>query len=233
LRGTDGFSNLRSHSDFSSPAPPDSRLRDLVILKFGPADFLASFPLGPDPAALGVLVAGLHLWRLSLVDHQLGRGRVLTHAGAAHITGVGEPRVQDDELVNALVEPLDLDAVILGDDLAGDAPLGQCLVVAHLALEDDLLLLLAGLALQLLEELVLRDNPEDALRLVLVGNLQRKGLNVGVRGNLYVASLPLLLAYQLSADWPVRWPKEGGRGKVFPKIPAAEPESGHPKDNKL
>ncbi len=87
----------------------------------------------------------------SFVDHELGRGGVLADAGAAHITGVSEPSVQDDELVDALVELLDLDAVVLGEDLAGHLPLGHSLVVAHLALEDDLVLLLAGLALQLLQ----------------------------------------------------------------------------------
>jgi hypothetical protein len=89
----------------------------------------------------------------SFVDHELGRGGVLADTGAADVTGVGEPSVQDDELVDALVELLDLDAVVLGEDLAGHLPLGNRLLVAHLALEDDLVLLLAGLALQLLQAL--------------------------------------------------------------------------------
>jgi len=91
------------------------------------------------------------MYGTSFVDHELGRGGVLADTGAADVAGVGEPSVQDDELVDALVELLDLDAVVLGEDLSGHLPLGGGLLVAHLALKDDLVLLLAGLALQLLQ----------------------------------------------------------------------------------
>jgi hypothetical protein len=86
----------------------------------------------------------------SFVDHELGCGGVLTHARAGDVASVGESGMKDDELVDALVQPLDLDSIVLGDNFAGHLPFRRRLVVAHLALKDDLIFLLAGLALQLL-----------------------------------------------------------------------------------
>jgi hypothetical protein len=133
--------------DPGTPLNPDPQ-HCLQVLYFAPIPPLEGVKGWWEAA---IFIYSSVVYGTSFVDHKLGRGRVLADAGAAHIAGVGEPSVQDDELVDALVELLDLDAVVLGEDLAGHLPLGHCLVVAHLALEDDLVLLLAGLALQLLQ----------------------------------------------------------------------------------
>ncbi len=135
-------------SEYGSRDPIESRSTTLLEGMVAPLHPLEGAGGGGRTA---IFIYSSVVYGTSFVDHELGCGGVLADAGAAHITGVGEPSVQDDELVDALVELLDLDAVVLGEDLAGHLPLGGGLVVAHLALEDDLVLLLAGLALQLLQ----------------------------------------------------------------------------------
>ena len=115
-----------------------------------------------------VLVLRLH-HDLGLVDQQLGRGLVLTHAGTTDVSGVLDPGSQDDQSVDALVQLLDLDPVVLLHDVPGNLPLGVRLIVTHLTLEGDLLLLSAGLVLQRLQELVDGRHPELHLGLVTVG----------------------------------------------------------------
>ena len=124
-----------------------------------------------------VLVLGLH-HHLGLVDQQLSLGLVLTHAGTAHVASVLDPGPQDDQSVDALVQFLDLDPVVLLHDVPSDLPLGVGLVVSHLTLEGDLLLLGAGLVLQRLQELVDRRHPELHLSLVTVGFTLKQALSL-------------------------------------------------------
>ena len=115
------------------------------------------------------MILGLHLGRRGLVHDQLRLGLVLADAGAADVAGVGDARAEHDHAVHALVQLLDLDPVVLGHHVPGDAPLRVALLVQHLALEGDLLLLPAGLVLQRLEELVDRGHAQLHLGLVAVG----------------------------------------------------------------
>ena len=149
---------------------------------------IPTFSFCLDFTIVGVLVFGLR-HDLGLVDQQLCLGLVLADTGAADVARVLDPGPQDDQSVDALVQLLDLDPVVLLDNISGNPPLGVSLVVHHLTLECDLLLLRAGLVLQWLEELVDWRHPQLHLGLVTVGLALKQTL--GLAGNVLDDQHPL------------------------------------------
>ena len=119
----------------------------------------------------------------NLVHHQLCLGLVLADTLAGDGARVGETGVEDNQPVDALLESLDLDPVVLNDKLAVDQPLSATVGVniGHLALHRHLLLLCARLVLKRLQELVDRCHPQRHLGLIAVGlALEEAG---GLAGN--------------------------------------------------
>ena len=152
-------------------------IRVIISQNFRQTLQIPTFSFCLDFTIVGVLVFGLR-HDLGLVDQQLGLGLVLADTGAADVARVLDPGPQDDQSVDALVQLLDLDPVVLLHDVPSDLPLGVRLVVSHLTLEGDLLLLSAGLVLQRLQELVDWRHPELHLSLVTVGFTLEQALSL-------------------------------------------------------
>ena len=117
-----------------------------------------------------LLIFGFHFWCVSLFYRQFATRLVLPDTLADDGALVGDPGVEDGQPVDALVQRLDLDPVVLLHSLSGNHPLCSAVLIGvrHLAFKGYFFLDIALLILERLEELVDWSHPQGHLGLVAV-----------------------------------------------------------------